>query len=307
MRKPLCIELYAGRFGWGRGFVAEGSQVIGFDIEHLPHHGPVPEGCELVLQDVLTLHGSQFKDAACLVASPPCQRYSYMSMPWSRAKREIRWQEWRRTSPFSPGFDLNDLFDACFRIQREASEAAGHHIPMVVENVCGAQRWVGPARARFGSYFLWGDVDSVGGRIVAGRLRFGQTLRAARRSKNNGAGTWFAIGSPGQTQHNGNPVNGMKQPGRNFHFYEKTGLPSPSFHGAEHEASVPRYVSMTNGGQKGAEAAWFNDHKKNGVAIENGDRLSYTSSCSQARKAASAMIAEIPFDLARYIASAYRP
>lgn len=41
-----------------------GGRAVGFDIEHLPHHGPVPPGADLVLQDVLTLHGAQFKDAA---------------------------------------------------------------------------------------------------------------------------------------------------------------------------------------------------------------------------------------------------
>ena len=161
LSKPLAIDLFFGRGGWGRAFAAEGYRVIGFDIEHLPHHGPVPEGCELVLQDVRTLHGRQFKDAAVIVASSPCQRYSYMAMPWSRAKREIRWQEWQRTSPFSPGFDLNELFEQAFRLQREASEAAGHHIPLIAENVKGAQRWVGSAKWHAGPYFLWGDVPAI--------------------------------------------------------------------------------------------------------------------------------------------------
>jgi hypothetical protein len=40
-----------------------------------------------VIQDVRTLHGSQFRDAALIVASPPCTEYSYMAMPWTRAKR----------------------------------------------------------------------------------------------------------------------------------------------------------------------------------------------------------------------------
>src|SRR6266851_1444527 len=174
--RPLCIDLFCGRFGWGRAFAQEGWRVIGFDIEHLPYHGPVPDGCELVLQDVLTLYGSQFKDAACIVASPPCQAYSYMAMPWKRAKELAAW----RRADVERIYDLNELFDACFRIQRQASEAAGRHIPLVVENVKSAQPWVGPARAHFGSYYLWGDVDSVGGRIVAGGLRFGQTLKAGR-------------------------------------------------------------------------------------------------------------------------------
>ena len=83
-----------------------------------------------------------------------------MAMPWSRAKREISWQLWAQESPFG-NFHLNDLFDACFRIQREASEAAGWQIPLVVENVKGAQPWVGKAAWHYGSFYLWGDVPAL--------------------------------------------------------------------------------------------------------------------------------------------------
>ena len=100
-----------------------------------------------MLQDVLTLHGRQFKDAALIVASPPCQAYSYRAMPWKKAKA-------------LPPPD-NSLFEACFRIQREANEAADHFIPLVVENVCGAQKYVGRARWHFGSFYLWGDVPAL--------------------------------------------------------------------------------------------------------------------------------------------------
>jgi hypothetical protein len=56
---------------------------------------------------------------------------------------------------------LNRLFNACFRIQKEASIAAGHHVPMVVENVRGAIPWVGRSRWNFGSFHLWGDVPAL--------------------------------------------------------------------------------------------------------------------------------------------------
>jgi hypothetical protein len=170
--KPLCIDLFCGLGGWAEGFLAEGWRVIGFDIErHDYGTGGYPG--ELVIQDCLTLHGSQFKDADCLVFSPPCQNYSYMAMPWSRAKAmAARYRE-------NIG-DLNALFNACFRIQLEASQAAGHHIPLVVENVKGAQPWVGPAKAHYGSFYLWGDVESVGGRVVV-RPEFGAGIAAARR------------------------------------------------------------------------------------------------------------------------------
>src|ERR1700688_2243560 len=146
MQKPLAIDLFCGLGGWTDGLLAEGYDVIGFDIERHVYGEHRYPGL-LVIQDVRTLHGSQFRNAALIVASPPCQAYSYRAMPWKRAKA-------------LPPPD-NELFETCFRIQREACEAAGRHIPMVVENVRGAQKWVGRARWNFGSFYLWGDVPAL--------------------------------------------------------------------------------------------------------------------------------------------------
>ena len=174
--KPLAIDLFCGLGGWTEGLLAEGYFVVGFDIER-HEYGEHRYPAELVLQDVTTLHGSQFRDAALIVASPPCQAYSYRAMPWKRAKA-------------LPPPD-NTLFETCFRIQREACGAAGRHIPTVVENVRGAQKWVGRARWHYGSYYLWGDVPAL--------------MPVAASIKNNG-GSWFNIGSPGQNGTRGNPV-----------------------------------------------------------------------------------------------------
>lgn len=132
--KPLAIDLFCGLGGWTESLLAEGYDVIGFDIEqHVYGEHKYPG--KLVLQDVLTLHGSQFKDATLIVASPPCQEYSYMAMPWSRAKAKAA--AIRADTTGKALEDLNRLFNACFRIQTEASLAAGRRIPMVVENVRG--------------------------------------------------------------------------------------------------------------------------------------------------------------------------
>jgi hypothetical protein len=172
--KPLAIDLYCGLGGWTEGLLAEGWEVIGFDIERRPY------SAQLVLQDVLTLHGFQLRNASLIVASPPCQAYSYRAMPWKSAKAQVpyilpewwakaekdmshfelsEWNSWKQQHPIAP--PDNSLFYACFRIQEEASAAAGRHIPLIVENVKGAQPWVGRAKWHFGSYYLWGDIPAL--------------------------------------------------------------------------------------------------------------------------------------------------
>jgi len=148
----LAVDLFCGLGGWTEGFQAEGFRMIGFDVtRHVDADGRGYPG-QLVLQDVLTIHGSQFRNAAGIVASPPCTEPSYRAMPWKRAKA---------LNDAGPPVKFIELFDACFRIQREASEAAGRSIPLIVENVRGAQQWVGKAVWHFGSYYLWGDVPAL--------------------------------------------------------------------------------------------------------------------------------------------------
>jgi hypothetical protein len=232
---PLAIDLYCGLGGWTEGLLAEGWTVVGFDIER-HDYGTGGYPAQLVLQDVLTLHGSQFKDAALIVASPPCQGYSYRAMPWSRAKA-------------LPPPD-NSLFEACFRIQLEAIEAAGHFIPLVVENVRGAQKWVGRARWNYGSYYLWGDVPALMP-MTRGNHKI-QSPHLWLRDPKRANGKY----APDYTKNN----DGVKQ--------HKSGR------------------------------AWFADP----------DSISgSTSGNTNARKAASAAIAKIPFVLARHIAAVWKP
>lgn len=206
MKTPLCIDLFCGMFGWSAGWLELGGRVIGFDLDHQPHHGPIPSGASLVIQDVLTLHGRQFKDASLILASPPCQEFSFMAMPWSRAKQKAR--EYRDGT--RDVRQLTALFEACFRIQREAQEASGRFIPLVVENVRGAQPYVGRAKFHFGSFYLWGDVPalmpikkaSMGFKVpslVGRRTDVGAGARFTSRDCDDGVkqgGDWFNTSQP---------------------------------------------------------------------------------------------------------------
>ena len=193
---------------------------------------------------------------------------------------------------------LTALFDACFRIQREASEAAGRYIPMVVENVRGAQPWVGRARWSYGSYYLWGDVPAL----------MPTTLAPAK-----------VAGLPNGGFPGGGLAQGyldrqaQKVPGMNFHDYEKTGKPGRSFQ----SAAVAEHIK-----QGGSGAAWFREllqerRKAATAAIKNGkDWFGSGENCSLQRKAssgstsrraASALIAKIPYALAEHIGRVYYP
>lgn len=176
--KPLAIDLYCGLGGWTEGLLAAGFDVVGFDIERHAY-GDDRYPAQLVVQDVTTLRGSQFADADLIVASPPCQAYSYMAMPWARAK--ARAAAIRADQTGAKLAELNRLFEACFRIQREAIIWSGRDIPLVVENVRGAEPWVGRARWAYGSYLLWGDVPALMPPI------------STRKNDSLGGGSWFPI------------------------------------------------------------------------------------------------------------------
>ena len=288
--KPIVDDLYCGLGGWAEGFMAEGYRCRGYDIEaHDYGTGGYPG--ELILRDVRSIHGSELKDAAVIVGSSPCQEFSYRAMPWKRAKA------------LPPPYLGMELFNAQFRIQREASEAAGHHIPMVVENVRGAQKWVGRAAWNYGSFYLWGDVPALMPMRFKGRKNDGSgwrpngTLVSCNRMVpdglkvgNAGARTFqerraFAAENPEADPLNWwHAAEGLKRPGRTI---------SAGFNNWPKD-ETGAYV-LPDGTKIGGD--WFSD--PNSTCRKHGSR-------SLARKYASARI-KIPYPLALHIARTLKP
>lgn len=297
------MDLFSGLHGWSEPFVLEGYRVKAYDIVDMCAElgENRRDGIELFLRDVRTIHGSEFADAAVIVASPPCQKYSYMAMPWSRAKTLAAWY---RESPERIE-QLNELFNACFRIQREACEVAGRYIPLIVENVKGAQPWVGRAAWHFGSFYLWGDVPAL--------------MPIAKSLKNTG-GSWFDVAHNTTSGLGNNPVNrdGEKLPGnnserrwedrpiqrlrdatkvsgQNWSTFKETGVVSP------HWRMQSQNVSSINGLKINGP-----ERERDLKPGEFGKKMADGTSKSLKRKAASAQIARIPFPLAQHIARCFK-
>jgi hypothetical protein len=287
--RGLAIDLCCGLGGWTDGLLSEGWRVRGYDIE-AHEYGEERYPAELVLRNVLEMHGSEIADADLIVASPPCPEYSYMAMPWKRAKQIAR--ALRGEDEFPEPYrgsrtvgQLNAIFEACFRLQREASEAAGRHIPMIVENVKGAQPWVGRAKWSFGSFFLWGDVPAL-----MPPQRYHQRLKVK-------AGEQWNVNRDNFTGTRGWDDEGLKVPALDG------GRRTDPGKGA---LFTSRDCGVENG-VKGHVPEGTNALGKHGHPRILPQIVNKTGSGSVARKAASAKIAKIPFALSSHIARVYKP
>lgn len=106
-----CLDLFCGAGGAGEGYHLAGFQVVGVDINPMPHY-PF-EFHQADALEFLALHGSEYD---VIHASPPCQLFSVM--------RKGRWQDREHPDLIKP--------------TREWLLKTGK--PYVIENVEGAKR-----------------------------------------------------------------------------------------------------------------------------------------------------------------------
>jgi site-specific DNA-cytosine methylase len=275
MNKPIVFDLFCGLGGWSEAFISEGYRAIGFDIEaHDYGTGGYPG--ELVLRDVRSITGAelvkQYGVPAVIVASPPCQEFSYMAMPWTKAKDKMR----KILADPAEQTRLTDLFNQCFRIQREVSQAAGHYVPMIVENVRGAQRWVGTARWNFGSFYLWGDVPAL--MPIPSKVRMKSQISCA----------------PSRFDER---IASTPEEAAALHYRLPKGVKLPGNNSSRTDVGKGARFTTRDCGAEGSKG--FMDFHDCPIA--------QFSSKSSARKKASAEIAKIPPSLALWIARTFKP
>ena len=143
------LDLFAGRLGWTKAFLALGWDVTAIDLTEPPE---IPQGVEFVKCDVLQLGAMRGRigvkaqifgflhswapDFIC--ASSPCEEFAVHGM-----------------KHFHPNPPYPELGIKLFNHTRDICEASG--VPYVMENVRAAQQFVGTAVHRCGSFYLWGN------------------------------------------------------------------------------------------------------------------------------------------------------
>jgi hypothetical protein len=143
------LDLFAGRLGWSKAFLARGWDVVAVDLVEPPE---IPPGCTFIKADVLKMWGtsggwahlnnefaciwSERFDFAC--ASSPCEKFSVHGM-----------------AHFHPNPPYPTEGIALFEHTRAMLTAM--QIPHVMENVRAAQAFVGQAKHHCGPFYLWGN------------------------------------------------------------------------------------------------------------------------------------------------------
>jgi hypothetical protein len=163
LMKPMALDLCSGKGGWTHGLLASGWGVIGVDIEAWEGY---PRETHRIITDVRTLDInkpsflalSRGRKISLVCASPPCQEFSYRSFPFKRCR------ELAATVPPD-----ESIWRACERIARECNA------PLILENVRGAQKYMGKSVTHYGSFYLWGDVPAM--------LPIGRPVKGFTRSK----------------------------------------------------------------------------------------------------------------------------
>jgi len=145
---PRMLDLFCGRWGWSKAFAARGWECVGVDLKEPDH---IPERCRFVQANIKMLfygyygfevarsHANEVLgefDFVC--ASSPCEKFSVFGMLHFHP---------------NPAYPAEGI--ELFNFTRGLCEYAG--VRYVMENVRGAQLFVGPPMNNCGPFYLWGN------------------------------------------------------------------------------------------------------------------------------------------------------
>ena len=143
----MALDLYCGIWegGWANGLVKAGWDVIGVDIEDQGGYAG-----HKIVADVLEIAKDVEKWFPALkfdlvVASPPCQEFSVSSQPFKRSREKFNLQN-------PPD---RRLWDAAVKIAKDLKA------PLILENVRGAEKFMGKRTWNYGSYYFWGEMPAL--------------------------------------------------------------------------------------------------------------------------------------------------
>jgi len=158
------LDLFCGRWGWSKAFAARGWECFGVDLAR----SPAPKGCIFLEANVLEWNANMVcnlhPDFIC--GSSPCEQFSTMRN-------------------FRPPVPHPELGIKLFEHTRRICEESG--VTYVMENVVGAQRFVGRSIAHCGSYYLWGTGVPP---ILPQGIRKGMTELAMGLREHKGKPNW---------------------------------------------------------------------------------------------------------------------
>jgi hypothetical protein len=147
---PLILDLFSGLGGASKPFRDRGWQVVTVELD--------PKFSPDIVADVSTFSW-RGERPTLIWASPPCTEFARESMPWSRTGK-------------AP--DLS-LVQAVYRVVGESKP-----VWWVVENVRGAQRWIGRAVMNIGPVYLWGWFPPFKSTPAYGKERLSSKDKAER-------------------------------------------------------------------------------------------------------------------------------
>ena len=136
--KTKIIDLFCGLGGWAKGLIDAGHDVTGYDLVDFSAVYPG----KFIQSDLLKLN--DFPRADAIVASPPCTHFSKSSMP----------STWKSVQRYPPDISMGMKL---FSRTREIIDAVRPEY-YVIENLRGAQKWVGMADFHYGSRYFWSNI-----------------------------------------------------------------------------------------------------------------------------------------------------